>query len=176
MQRQKQRGGVDLRGADLRQANPADLPLTRMRGGLNFFEVEDLWDAPEDQPGAVEEELSMAAVHLEEADLANAQLQKAFLGSAQLQEAYLVHAQLQKADLQGTQLQGADLRRTDLERATLDRVTFSNQTYGSAHLADINWGNVNLAVVDWKQVTKLGDEQVAHQKKDNAGNTKNNPL
>src|SRR5205085_1901874 len=35
---QRKREGVDLRGADLRQANLSGLPLARMRGGLAFGE------------------------------------------------------------------------------------------------------------------------------------------
>jgi hypothetical protein len=39
-------------------------------------------------------------------------------------------------------------------------------------VADVRWGEVNLAVVDWGHVTRLGDEQKAHQKKDSEGKTK----
>jgi uncharacterized protein YjbI with pentapeptide repeats len=172
---QRQREGVDLRGANLRQENLSALPLTRMRGGLTFYE----------RVLYTEEQQSVAAVHLEGAHLEGAQLQGAILLRAQLQganllgarlqqaillgallqDAQLQDAQLQEAFLEDAQLQGADLRRTDLKHATLDQVTFSDQTYGSARFADINWGEVNLTVIGWGHVTRLGDEQVAHQEK-----------
>ncbi len=274
---QRERHGLDLRGANLRRENLSDLPLTRMRGGLTSNE-RVAYEATEEQQGA-------AAVHLEGANLQGAQLQRAnllraqlqgaillraqlqqanlkeaqlqgahpqeaqlqgafledaqlqganlisaqlqgaFLGGAQLQQAdlnranleganlisaqlqgadffvaqlqganllgaqlqganlegarlqgarlqdaelqgaFIRFAQLQQANLTSARLQGADLRRTDLKHATLDQVTFSDQTYGSARFADINWGEVNLAVIGWGHVTRLGDEQVAHQEK-----------
>jgi hypothetical protein len=146
--------GLDLRGADLRHINLRRLPLAFMRGGLFF----DAWLR------ATEEQRNMAAV----------QLQGANLRSAELQGAYLRSAQLQGALLRKAQLQGADLRRSDLDGASLDGVTLSDGTYGSVLVADVRWGEVNLAVVDWGHVTRLGDEQKAHQKKDSEGETKDN--
>jgi uncharacterized protein YjbI with pentapeptide repeats len=189
---QREREGIDLRGADLRQANLAGLPLARMQGGLRELG----WLV------TTEEQRSLAAVHLEAATLQGAQLQGAALQKAQLQqanlwEAQLQHAslvdaklkgvslvgaqlqgadlwgaQLQHANLYGAQLQGADLRRADLDHARLDQVTLSDQTDGSAFFADITWGEINLAAVDWKAMTRLGDEQVAQQDKDSDGTRK----
>jgi hypothetical protein len=132
-----------------------------MRGGLPF----DEWLL------ATEEQRNMAAVQLQGADLRRAQLQGANLWKAQLQGANLWKAQLHSGFVEA-QLQGADLRRSDLDGATLDLVKLSDEKYGSVHLADVRWGDVNLAVVDWEHVTRLGDEQKAHQKKDTEGETK----
>ena len=148
---QRERKGLDLRGANLSQENLFGLPLAQMRGGLPFEE----WVL------ATEEQRNMAAVQLQGADLRRAQLQRANLWKAQLQAGFVE-----------AQLQGADLRRSDLDSATLDLVTLSDETYGSVRLADVRWGDVNLAVVDWEHVTRLGDEQNAHQKKDTEGETK----
>src|SRR5438309_1285660 len=49
---QRQRDGLDLRGADLRKVNLSGLPLARMRGGLKVSEWRD----------ATEEQRNMAAV------------------------------------------------------------------------------------------------------------------
>ena len=158
------RMGLDLRGADLRHINMRGLPLAFMRGGLFL----DQWLR------ATEEQRNMAAVQLQGATLRSAQLQGAYLRSAQLQGAYLRGAQLQGAYLKSAQLQGAYLSRSDLDGASLDGVTLSDGTYGSVLVADVRWGEVNLAVVDWGHVTRLGDEQKAHQKKDSDGETKDN--
>ncbi len=108
------------------------------------------------------------------AHLREAQLQGARLRSAQLQGANLRVAQLQGAHLREAQLQGAVLSRSDLDGATLDSVTLSDKRYGSVRLADVRWGEVNLAVVDWGHVTRLGEEELAHQEKDNDGKIKDN--
>ena len=136
---QWKRDGLDLRGADLRQANLFGLPLARMRGGLTLKESRE----------ATDEQRSLAAVHL--------------------QEAILYTAQLQNANLYGARLPNADLRMTDLDHATLDYVTFSDQVYGCTCFADIKWGEVNLALVDWGPVTRLGDERVARQEQEHPG-------
>jgi len=146
---QWKRDGLDLRGADLRQANLFDLPLARMRGGLTLKESRE----------ATDEQRSLAAVHLQEA----------ILYTAQLQGAILTFAQLQNANLYGARLPNADLRMTDLDHATLDYVTFSDQVYGCTCFADIKWGEVNLALVDWGPVTRLGDERVARQEQEHPG-------
>jgi Pentapeptide repeats (8 copies) len=156
---QWKRDSLDLRGADLRQANLFGLPLARMRGGLTLKESRE----------ATDEQRSLAAVHLQEAILYTAQLQGAILTFAQLQNADLRHAQLQNANLYGARLPNADLRMTDLDHATLDYVTFSDQVYGCTCFADIKWGEVNLALVDWGPVTRLGDERVARQEQEHPG-------
>jgi uncharacterized protein YjbI with pentapeptide repeats len=209
---QREREGLDLRGADLQQEDLSRLPLSRMRGGLAW----------EEWPGERKEQLSVAAVLMKGVDLTEAELQGAalrqaglqgaILKQANLQKAFLLQAQLQGADLldahleganlcladlqgvdlfggqlQGanlnqadlqsaglseTQLQGADLRDAHLEDASLNQITLSDEEYGTARLADVNWGNANLAVVEWEQVKRLGDEEIAHQKKDSEGKTK----
>ena len=155
---QRSRQGLDMRGADLSQEDLRGLPLACMQGGLAFGEWVD----------ATEEQRNMAAVRM----------QKASLSEAQLQEAHLGDAQLQKANLSGAQLPGADLRKAQLDGVNLEGAILSaekyGEEYGPALLADVRWGQINLTVVDWGHVTRLGDEQKAHQKKDSRGETKLN--
>jgi hypothetical protein len=130
--------------------------------------------------------------HLQKACLLGAQLQEATFRSAEMQEATLEwanmqgtrlnHAQLQQASLGGAKLAeaslfGAQLQEVFFSIAHLDSVdlrlaTFADETYGAPVLADVNWGEINLAVVNWTSVKMLGDESMAHQKKDRRGNTK----
>ncbi|MGI9057086.1 MAG: pentapeptide repeat-containing protein [Ktedonobacteraceae bacterium] len=86
---QRERHGLDLRAADLRQINLASLPLTGLQGGL-------MW---KDWLVATEEQTSMAAVFMEEANLFDAQLQRAELFKAQFQKANLLSANLVQAKL-----------------------------------------------------------------------------
>jgi uncharacterized protein YjbI with pentapeptide repeats len=198
----ERRTGLDLRGAELRQASLSSLPLAQMRSGL----TDDEWLR------ATQEQRNMAAVQLQKADLSFAHLQGAILNKAQLQGAVLLEAQLQKASLVEAQLQkallmlaqlqeanlnkaqleeadlsevqlegatlreaqleGADLREAQLESVHLNDATLSDERHGTVLLADIKWGQVNLAVIDWGHVRELGDEQVAQQDKDGEGERK----
>lgn len=132
---QRERDGLDLRGADLSQENLSGLPLAHLYGALALDEWEN----------ATEEQRNTAVVCMKGADLRG--------------------AQLQGADLREAQLQAADLRKTQLDGVDLKEATLSDEQYGPALLADAKWGEINLAVVDWMPVKMLGDEQVAHQKK-----------
>jgi len=192
---QRNRKGLDLRGADLSQKDLSGLPLACIQGGLtsdewlyatheqsNMSVVQmgkaDLVEAQLQGTDLYKAQLQgahLAKTQLQEAHLVKAQLQGADLRDAQLQEAYLTAAKLQGADLRAAklqgahlveaQLQGADLRRAELDGVGLYKATLSYEKYGSALLTDIRWGEVNLAVVDWTTVKMLGDEHLAHQTK-----------
>ncbi len=75
----KNRTGLDVRGADLRQVDLQRLPLTKLCGGLAFIESRIV----------TEEQRKMAAVQLEGANLREAQLEGANLNLAQLEGADL---------------------------------------------------------------------------------------
>src|SRR5260370_894806 len=140
---EKERGreGLDVRGADLQQADLHQLPLTRLRGG------------PTPSLGVTEEQLSSAVVLMGGANLIGAQLKGANLKGAQLEGANLSGAQLEGADLSGAQLEGADLK----------GVCLGNQQRIGPQLADVRWSSISLDIVDWSQVDILGDEFKAKQ-------------
>src|SRR6266568_4304415 len=172
---QRNRKGLDLRGADLSQKDLSGLPLACIQGGLTSDEW--LYATHEQSNMSVVQmgKADLVEAQLQGTDLYKAQLQGAHLGKTQLQEAYLTAAKLQGADLRAAklqgahlveaQLQGADLRRAELDGVGLYKATLSYEKYGSALLTDIRWGEVNLAVVDWTTVKMLGDEHLAHQTK-----------
>lgn len=141
-EKEREREGLDVRGADLQQADLHQLPLTRLCGGLTF----DEWLT------ATEVQRSSAVVLMRGADLSEAQLKGAILRSAQLEG----------ADLSEAQLEGADLR----------NVILGDKQRIGPRLADVQWGDTNLAVVDWSQVAVLGDEREARQKKMPGGGKK----
>ena len=91
--------GLDVRGADLRKARLAGLPLASMRGGLSS----EVWSL------ATDVQREDASVHLEGADLRDAHLEGADLCGAHLEGADLRDAHLEGADLRGAHLEGADL-------------------------------------------------------------------
>src|SRR5260370_32930139 len=151
-EKEREREGLDVRGADLQQADLHQLPLARLRGGLMFDEY---WEATKEQRIS-------AAVLMRGADLSEAQLEGADLLVAQLERASLREAQLKGANLKEAQLKGANLR----------RVILGDKQRIGPRLADVQWGNTNLPVVDWSQVAELGDEQQARQKKTPGGKKK----
>jgi uncharacterized protein YjbI with pentapeptide repeats len=171
-EQEREREGLDVRGADLQQADLYQLPLTRLRGGLTYGERLE----------TTEEQRSSAVVLMRGAILSEAQLQGADLYQAQLQGAILSEAQLQGADLSGAQLQGAalyqaqleeaNLRKAQLQGANLRNVMLGDKKRIGPRLADLQWGDTNLAVADWSQVAVLGDEREARQKKTPGGEKK----
>jgi uncharacterized protein YjbI with pentapeptide repeats len=177
---QREREGLDLRGANLSSENLDILPLTRMCGsyeGRIFF--------------GTEQQLDKTRVHLEwtklqEAHLEGANLSGAYLAHADLRRAYLEEADLFGARLEGTNLDGAHLEGANLQDAHLEgasfrgaffdtttnlkNVTLGNEKMGFASLADVHWGDVNLSVIDWAQVKMLGEERLAWQANEHHGN------
>lgn len=104
---------LDLRGADLRQIDLSNLPLTHMRGGLS----------KKDTMLATPEQCEMASVRLDGADLHWAHLER-----ASLFRAHLAGANLSRARLEGTFLVGAHLERANLTGAHLVR-SFLSEAY-----------------------------------------------
>ena len=179
---QRERMGLDVRGADLRQADLRHLPLARLCAGLPHWE----WAT------ATIEQRNMAVAHLEKANLRDAQLggaylrgtqltgtilrwthlEEADLSNTQLNGAYLRYAQLKKADLRNAQLGGANISGAELEGAYLNNASVGDERHIGPLVADTLWGNVNLAVVKWSEVKMLGDEYKARQKKTVKGEEK----
>lgn len=121
---QHEREGLDLRGADLSQADLHDLPLAHMRGGLTWYP----------RNSELPEQLDMAAVHLDGADLSGAHLEGACLRSAHLEKVRLSGANLAGADLSGAYMQNAILREVSLARATLVRTFLKGAVLSRAYL------------------------------------------
>ena len=125
---QREREGLDLRGADLSQLNLAYLPLTRLCAGL--------WTSQEHRPVDKHHVWRgrAAAVLLESTSLFKTHLEGAILTWANLENASLELAHLELADLEDAHLEGASLRRAHLEGANLRFVFFnmaSNLNYAS---------------------------------------------
>jgi uncharacterized protein YjbI with pentapeptide repeats len=110
---QREREGLDLRGALLQGVDLHGLPLAHLKGGRWGPQAPQFWATVQghDDHGA--------GMQLQKADLKDAQLQGASLSSAQLQGADLQRAQLQKADLRDAQLQEANLVKAWLQEAHL---------------------------------------------------------
>src|SRR6266436_2853233 len=123
-EKEREREGLDVRGADLQYANLHRLPLTRLRGGLTF----DEWLK------ATEEQRSSAVVLMRGANLSEVQLEGANLSGAQLEGADLSYAQLEEANFIGAQLKGADLREAQLEEANFIGAQLKGADLGGAQL------------------------------------------
>lgn len=178
---QRGRTGLDLRSADLRDVDLNNLPLAQLKAGLVGKEWSDANNEQRVQARVLMqganlrqaelEGASLVGAQLEGADLYRAQLEGADLYGAQLKGANLYRAQLKGANLSFAQLKGANLRQAQLERTHLADVIFSNERRIGPRLADVQW-DTNLAIVDWSQMTKLGDEWEAEQKKTSDGQKK----
>jgi uncharacterized protein YjbI with pentapeptide repeats len=121
-ERQREREGLDMRGANLQGVHLRGLPLAHLHAGLAIEEWSSIPRAHRTQAWEA------AAVHLEDADLVGAHLEGAVLTAVHMEGAVLqlgleggrrraVH--LERADLRGAHLEGADLRVAYLEGAIL---------------------------------------------------------
>jgi uncharacterized protein YjbI with pentapeptide repeats len=153
---QREREGLDLRGADLRDAELSHLPLARLRGGLDWVEWHSALPlqrtmAAIQMEGAILNDASLegtilmnaqleranfSRVQMEEANLAYAQLKESVLYKAQMEKAGLVEAGLKGANLSGAQMQGAILMNAQLERANLSRVQMEEANLTHAQLKE----------------------------------------
>lgn len=132
---QREREGLDLRGARLAGLDLRGLPLARLRAGL----TEDEW---RNMPG---DALENAAAHLETADLSGARLEGAILEGAHLEEARLSEARLTRANLSFAHLEGAYLARASLEHAYLLATALLGATLDGARLEGAHLGEARLA-------------------------------
>ncbi len=188
--KQRQRKGLDLRGADLRQVNLCDLPLAQFSGGLTRDEWQRTTLQQRDKAGVHLEGADLSNAHLEGAVLEGAHLfgatlrgtflQRANLFRADLRSTYLRDVHLERANLRGTRLEGAYLPNAHLQGAdlrnaffdggsNLEGIALSDEKVGTAVLADVSWSNANLALVDWSRIAHLGDEVKANQLRSSQG-------
>src|SRR5260370_418190 len=138
--------GLDVRGADLQEANLHELPLTRLRGGL----TSDEWLK------ATEEQRSSAVVLMRGAKLYLAQLEEANLIGAQLAGANLSGAQLGRANLSGAPLGGADLSRAQLKGAILIEAQLEGAYLIEAQLEGVNLSEAQLEGADLSRARLKG--------------------
>ncbi len=192
---QRERQGLDLRGANMSKVDLSNLPLARVRGGLDRRTWPNATQEQRDQAAVLMDGANLQGAHLEGgilcwgyltgADLTEAHLERAYLRGTYLQgailndaqlegvalndthleRASLRRAQLRGADLREAQLQNTDLTRTILEGTDLRGTRFTDEKQVGPRLADVQWGNVNLAVVDWSQMKMLGNEYEARLKR-----------
>jgi uncharacterized protein YjbI with pentapeptide repeats len=188
-ERQRERVGLDLRGADLSHARLSRLPLARTAGDATRPTVQDL----------TQEQRRMAAIDLQGADLADAHLEGSCLDYANLERADLRGCRLdgaslwavnlREADCDGAHLEGADLWNAHLEGANLNRAYLQGARLHEAYLAgahfnflhladedgvgpmlaDIHWEGVNLSVVNWSAIRVLGDDVRAPLERERVG-------
>jgi uncharacterized protein YjbI with pentapeptide repeats len=162
-ERQRGREGLDLRGANLCMIDLRQLPLARIRGGLDSDEWSD----------TTEKQRDMAAAHMEGANFFTAHLEGAHLRFAHLEGAYLRFAHLKNTHLRGAYLEKSDLCEAYLQDIRLEMAHLSNNEHIGPRVVDAKWQGANLGVIKWSEIKMLGDEYEATKEKPN-GKTKNN--
>ncbi len=180
---QREREGIDLRGADLSRVDLQNLPLARTRGDITWSMWPDLTDGQHAMAAVLMEGTDLKGAHLEGAnleyanlpgaDLRLAHLEGADFARANLEQAYLAEARLEGVDLFGAHLdeaflwdahlEHAHLREVHLEGAHLERIILADEHQIGPWLADVRWGDANLSVVNWSQMRMPGEEYEAYQ-------------
>jgi uncharacterized protein YjbI with pentapeptide repeats len=170
---QRQREGLDLRGANLCYVDLQNLPLTRIRGGITQEEWFNLTYEQYHMGLMLLEKAKLSRTHLEGAILHGVRLEKARLYDTYLENADLSWAHLEGSLLNETHLAGADLRGVYFDSAThLSKAIFGDKQHGYVLLADAHWNDMNLSTVDWTQLKILGDEREARKPKESDNKVK----
>ncbi|SRR6266566_1843791 len=162
---QREREGLDLRGAELDQVWLSLLPLARLCAGqrmkdrpgteerrnmalLSFQGVPSIEGRGAYLPFAHLEGAELGGVHLEKANLRNSHLEEIWLVDACLDGADLAEANLNRASLGGAQLNGANLLGAQLNGAYLPRTQLCEADLRSAQLNKAYLVNANLEGAD----------------------------
>jgi len=181
--KQRNRVGIDLRGADLSHRDLSNLPLTRMLADIAWREHADLTAEQHAMSAVSFENADLKGAHLEgagleyanfrKADVRLAHLEEVRLGAAECDGAFLAFAHLEGADLSlahlddaflwGAFLADATLHETHLEGAHLDGAVLADADHIGPRLVDVRWGDANLAVIDWSQLHMLAEEAIARK-------------
>jgi uncharacterized protein YjbI with pentapeptide repeats len=183
---QARRDGVNLQGADLRQAKLGGLPLMHTnlsnakldKANLNRANLERASFANSQCVGTV-----FTQARLEDASFRQANVQEAIFTEAHLESANLYQAQCQNASFYNAHLEGAYLGHAQFGGATIRRAFFDGATswndtvlwddqHVACSLADARWGDTNLATLDWTQMVQIGDEREARSATDRLGQPK----
>jgi uncharacterized protein YjbI with pentapeptide repeats len=172
---QRGRYGLDLRGADLRDAFLSYLPLACM--GKAESESEAVFEMTFKNTRNDDEIIHLEGAvfhnaHLELADFCKANLVKAEFGNANLERADFYHANLKgaqfenanlkEADFRGAHLAGANLREAHLERANLREAHLEGADFFSAHLEETNLIAAHLEGADLRTAFFNGATKLCH--------------
>jgi uncharacterized protein YjbI with pentapeptide repeats len=180
---QRDRVGLDLRGADLSHVRLSNLPLARTACDATRPARQDL---TQEQRRTAAIDLRVAHLddaHLEGSCLDYADMRHADLHGCHLEGASLWGVDLREANCDGVHLEGTDLWNAHLEGAFLYRAYLQGARLHEAHLAgvhfnglhltdeqgvgpmlaDIHWEGVNLSIVNWSGIRVLGDDRQALQ-------------
>jgi uncharacterized protein YjbI with pentapeptide repeats len=147
-EKEREREGLDVRGADLQHVNLHRLPLTRLRGGLTFDEWLKATEEQRSSAVVLMRGANLSYAQLEGANLSGAQLEGAYLSYAQLEEANFIGAQLKEVDLKGTQLKGAYLYWAQLEGAYLSEAQLEGADLREAQLKGVDLSYAQLRGAD----------------------------
>lgn len=194
---QREREGLDLRGADLSHEDLRSLPMARTIGGTLPKDWYNTTEQQRDWARARFESTDLSDTHLEGTCLRKARLLDANLRNAHLEEADIHRTRLQRCFLAGATLTGTNLRWAHLEGAWMDGVNFGGANLsgaffdevsdlgdallgdnhrGFALVADVRWDGLNLTTLQWDHVKVLGDEWVARHRRTADGKRKSSRL
>jgi len=155
---QRERKGLDLRGANVGMTDLQELPLACLQCSAKWNVLSEMNQLQQNEALTILKGVNFRRTHLEGAILARVHLEQVNMSGAFLENAYLVRTHLEDATLWGAHIQGTNLTGTYLEGALLGNIVLSNEDRIGPIVVDTQWGSTNLAIVNWSQVKMLGDE------------------
>ncbi len=141
---QREREGLDLRGADLRHEDLSALPLAKLLGGISWIVEEDWTEEQQIMAAVLLEGTNLRWAHLEGANLNRAQLKGVNLNHAQLESATLCFAQVEDTKVQQAQLKRADIRFAQLKGVYLQGAKLIEANFCESQLEDVTFESANL--------------------------------
>lgn len=158
---QRERNGLDLRGADLQNVKLDGLPLARMIGGpttdnmLKAYREAGLgaavWLNKATLRDTSLEGAQLSYAHLEKVSLVQAHLDYADLSHTHLERAWLDYATLTNANLQGDHAEGASICGIEASHMNAENA-FLEGVFGEA--ADLTWANVMGSHLEYATLNK----------------------
>jgi uncharacterized protein YjbI with pentapeptide repeats len=138
---QRERVGLDLRGAHVYQTNLSTLPLARAIGGLSLAEMSTV--------AAQAQALAAAAAHFEGVQAFDIDLRHSMLMGAQFAGVQFVDAHFERATLIGSRFERSRLHGPHFEGATLILATFEQVQAPATHFDGAALANVRAARADF---------------------------
>jgi uncharacterized protein YjbI with pentapeptide repeats len=145
---QRERQGLDMRGANLSHVDLSNLPLACLRSGLIWNEWPSSTKKQHDELTIQMAGANLSGTHLEKSYLIGASLSGANLSRAHLAEAYLLGANLIAADLTDADLERAQLSFAHLEDAQLLRANLKIAHLHDTYLAKARFDYAHLEFAD----------------------------
>ncbi len=156
---QREREGLDLRGAYLQGLDLSSLPLAKLNGGLNPIGEVKITDIQRKAAAIHLEDANLNSTHLEGAELSSAYLQNADISLAHVDNSRIVYAHMENSNIVRTSLKQADLIWSHLEGVSIKLSHLEGANLFGTHLQGAELFGVFFDAETWLNSISIADKQ-----------------